>query len=243
MGSKYAKGIVLQLSKNFKSVEFDCHGKGCCNETEVDSKLVDILQKVRDHFEKAVTINSGFRCQARNKAAGGASKSKHLNGSAADIVVSGVEPKEVAKYLESIGVLGIGLYPWGCHIDTRTQKSFWYGDKQEYRSTFGGAPEGKVTVLEWQKACIADGFSFPRCGADGKWGAECESVAKKAIVKRRNTYMYKNLTKIVQRVVGVEADGLCGIATDYAIKEYQKKNGLVVDGEVGIKTWKKILNV
>ena len=99
------------------------------------------------------------------------------------------------------------------------------------------------SVFEWQKAAIADGFSFPRYGADGKFGAECESVAKKAIVKRRNTYMYKSLTKIVQRVVGVEADGLCGIATDYAIKEYQKKNGLAVDGCVGLNTWKKILGV
>ena len=101
----------------------------------------------------------------------------------------------------------------------------------------------RPSVLEWQKAAIADGFSFPKYGADGKWGAECESVAKKAIVKRRNTYMYKSITKIVQRVVGAEEDGLCGIATDYAIKEYQKKNGLAVDGEVGINTWKKILNV
>ena len=25
-------------------------------------------------------------------------------------------------------------------------------------------------VLEWQKAAIADGFSFPKYGADGKWG-------------------------------------------------------------------------
>lgn len=98
-------------------------------------------------------------------------------------------------------------------------------------------------VLEWQKAAIADGFKFPKYGADGKWGAESEAVAKQALVKRRNVYMYKNLTKIVQTAVGVKADGLCGLATDTAIKTYQKKHGLTADGCVGLKTWKKILGV
>lgn len=106
-----------------------------------------------------------------------------------------------------------------------------------------GVKEYTPTVKEWQKAAIADGFTFPKYGADGIWGAECEAVAKKAVVKKRSTYMYKNLTKIVQKVVGVEADGLCGTATNKAIKEWQKKNGLTADGCVGIKTWKKILEV
>ena len=106
-----------------------------------------------------------------------------------------------------------------------------------------GVKKYTPTVKEWQKAAIADGFAFPKYGADGIWGAECEAVAKKAVVKKRSTYMYKNLTKIVQKVVDVEVDGLCGTATTAAIKEYQKKNGLTADGCVGIKTWKKMLEV
>ena len=110
-------------------------------------------------------------------------------------------------------------------------------------------PEVKVeeyvpTVRQWQKAAIADGFKFPEYGADGVWGKECESVAKKAIVKKRLTgYKYKYLTKIVQQVVGVKVDGKCGRMTREAIKEYQSKHGLTPDGAVGIKTWKKILKV
>lgn len=108
------------------------------------------------------------------------------------------------------------------------------------------------SVLEWQKAAIADGFKppkyFPEYGDDGIWGKECEAVAEDAVVKMRsnNFYIYENLTKIVQKAVGFtgnDVDGKCGIKTDFAIKEYQKKSGLAVDGEVGIKTWKKILNV
>ena len=97
-------------------------------------------------------------------------------------------------------------------------------------------------VKEWQIAALADGYKFPLYGADGFWGAECESVAKKAIVKKRLIHTNKNLTKIVQRVVGVTVDGLCGKNTDAAIREYQKKHGLEVDGCVGLNTWKKILN-
>ena len=99
------------------------------------------------------------------------------------------------------------------------------------------------TVLEWQKACVKDGFTFPIFGTDGLWGAECESVAKKAVVKKRTTYKYKNLTKIVQKAVGVDADGLCGSKTRDAIKAYQRKNGLSADGECGLNTWRKILGV
>ena len=103
-------------------------------------------------------------------------------------------------------------------------------------------------VLEWQKAAIADGFAFPKYGADGEWGAECENVAEKAIVKMRisnkkNVYKFPNLTKIVQKAVGVSVDGECGAKTDKAIIEYQQKHGLKSDGEVGVKTWRKILGV
>ena len=98
------------------------------------------------------------------------------------------------------------------------------------------------TVLEWQKAAIADGFKFPKYGADGKWGDECISVARVALVKRQVNYTNKNLTKIVQKVVGVTVDGLCGVKTEQAIKEYQKANDLRADGVVGLNTWRKMLN-
>ena len=105
------------------------------------------------------------------------------------------------------------------------------------------APKAEPSVLEWQQAAVKDGFRFPVYGPDGKWGAECESVARLAIVKRRESYLHENLTRIVQRVVGVKQDGLCGPDTENAIKKYQKSHGLTADGCVGINTWKKILEV
>ncbi len=98
-------------------------------------------------------------------------------------------------------------------------------------------------VLAWQKAAIKDGFKFSKCGADGKWGSECVEVAKKAICKKRVTYKYKNLTKIVQSAVGVAVDGKFGKGTKQAVIKYQKLVGLKADGVVGLDTWKRILGV
>lgn len=145
---EYTKGVAVQLSTNFKSTEFDCHGNGCCTKTQVDQKLVEYLQNIRTHFGKAVNVSSGYRCATHNKNVGGATGSYHAKGQAADIYINGVAPAEIAKYAESIGILGIGLYETNAdgyfvHVDTRTTKSFWYGQAQTYRSTFGGAVEQK----------------------------------------------------------------------------------------------------
>ena len=139
----YAKGSNTKLSANFNSSEFDCHGSGCCSSTLVDDKLVTYLQQIREHFGKPVNISSGYRCATHNKNIGGATKSRHSKGQAADIYISGVTPAEIAKYAESIGILGIGLYETSSdgffvHVDTRETKSFWYGQKEASRTTFGG---------------------------------------------------------------------------------------------------------
>lgn len=107
--------------------------------------------------------------------------------------------------------------------------------------TTATANKSTATVKQWQVAAIADGFKFPKYGADGEWGAECIAVAKQAVLKQRLTYKYRNLTKIVQKAVGVTADGKYGYNTKQAVKAYQKKKGLAADGVVGLNTWKKIL--
>ena len=139
----YKKGNAVQLSTNFDSTEFDCHGSGCCSLTLIDEKLVKYLQKIRDHFGKPINVSSAYRCSSHNKNVGGVTGSRHTKGEAADIYINGVAPAEIAKYAESIGILGIGLYETNAdgffvHVDTRTSKSFWYGQSEKYRSTFGG---------------------------------------------------------------------------------------------------------
>ena len=122
-----AKDGNKKLSNNFKVREFACSDGS--DPVFIAPALVDILQKIRDHFGKAVNINSGFRTPAKNKAVGGATYSQHLYGTAADISVSGVSPTVVAAYAESLlpGTGGIGIYGTFVHVDVRKNKSRWKG--------------------------------------------------------------------------------------------------------------------
>ena len=116
------------LTDNFKVKEFACHDGS--DEILIDQKLVALLQDIRNHFDKPVTISSGYRTVAYNSTVENAApKSKHTLGLAADIVVSGVDPIDVANYAKSIGVLGVGYYNEDnnhfVHVDTRTKKFHW----------------------------------------------------------------------------------------------------------------------
>lgn len=122
-----AKDGAKKITANFKVREF-----ACADGTDVifvSEKLVEVLQKIRDHFGKAVTINSGYRTPAHNKKVGGAAYSQHLYGTAADITVKGVKPKDVAAYAETLlpNTGGIGIYSTFTHIDVRKVKSRWNG--------------------------------------------------------------------------------------------------------------------
>ena len=46
---------------------------------------VEILQVIRDEYDKPIIVTSGFRCDKLNKAVGGAKNSQHTKGEAADI--------------------------------------------------------------------------------------------------------------------------------------------------------------
>ena len=123
----YAKDGTKFLSANFRVREFRC--KDDTDPIFIDSDLVNVLQKVRDHFGKAVTINSAFRTFSHNKKVGGATYSQHLYGKAADIKVSGVAPSVVADYVETLipSTGGIGRYSTFTHVDVRKVKSRWNG--------------------------------------------------------------------------------------------------------------------
>lgn len=124
--SKKKEGNV-QLSANFKVKEFAC--KDGSDVIFISPELVEILQKVRNHFGKAVTINSGYRTPAYNKKIGGAEYSQHTYGTAVDIKVTGIKPKAVAQFVETLmpNSGGIGIYSNFTHIDVREEKARWNG--------------------------------------------------------------------------------------------------------------------
>lgn len=103
--------------------------------------------------------------------------------------------------------------------------------------------EKENLILSFQRAAVADGIKLKQYGCDGAYGSETEAAMKQCVVKRRLFYKYKNATKLAQRLLGITQDGLAGKDTEAAIKNFQKKNNLTIDGCVGEKTWKKLLKI
>ena len=124
--SKAKEGNV-KLSKNFTVKEFACSDG--TDTVFISLALVNLLQKIRNHFGKAVIINSAYRTEAHNKSIGGATYSQHKYGLAADIHINGVTPKEIAAYVETLmpSSGGIDIYKSFVHVDVRQVKSRWNG--------------------------------------------------------------------------------------------------------------------
>lgn len=122
-----AKDGNKKLSTNFKVKEFACSDGS--DPIFIDTDLVNILQKIRTHFGRSVTITSAYRTPGKNKAVGGQTYSQHLYGKAADIKVQGIAPKKVSAYAETLlkNKGGIGTYSTFTHIDTRETKARWQG--------------------------------------------------------------------------------------------------------------------
>ena len=114
-----------KLSENFKVSEFKCNDGS--DKVLISDELVTLLQKIRDHFGAAVVINSAYRTETYNRKVGGATHSQHVLGTAADIVISGVSPLQVAQYAEYLQPKsgGIGVYTTFTHVDVRATRSRW----------------------------------------------------------------------------------------------------------------------
>ena len=123
---KFKKGENHAVSDHFSSSEFDCHcSRKSCTETRISNDLIVALEHKRKAWVKPIRILSGFRCKQHNKSVGGATSSQHLQGRAADIVVEGKTPSEVADLCEDMP--GLGRYSTFTHIDTRAKRSRWSG--------------------------------------------------------------------------------------------------------------------
>jgi len=108
----------------------------CCGEGRLSVATFIVLETVRMHFDKPVTITSGPRCSTYNRKVGGSARSEHLivpdeDVEAVDFVVEGVKPHDVYAYLDSLpyaNLLGLGKYKDFTHMDTRGYRARWKGE-------------------------------------------------------------------------------------------------------------------
>lgn len=128
VGPQTVNELKWYAYSNFRKKEFKCKCNKYCNgyPVEVDEKLLYLLQKIRDHLDKPVIITSGIRCKKYNKAVGGVSRSQHLYGTAADVIVKDVSADRVYFVADKINPKGgVGRYKTYTHIDSRDGRARW----------------------------------------------------------------------------------------------------------------------
>ena len=99
----------MKLSENFSLQELTksqtAERKGIDNtpsaehQENLKSLCTSILQPVRDHFGRVVTISSGYRSPELCVAIGSKTTSQHAKGEAADFEIFGVSNKELADWI------------------------------------------------------------------------------------------------------------------------------------------------
>jgi len=123
-----------RVSAHFSLGEFACHARKY-DHVRVAPALVELLEALRLKCGgKPVYVNSGHRPKAYNASIGGAGRSYHIDGCAADIHLPALTVESAyAKAHKLVGNTGgVGKYPrrdsgWWIHVDTRGTKSRWTG--------------------------------------------------------------------------------------------------------------------
>lgn len=111
----------FQLTEHFNLMEFQCKGADCCgNVVKISSRLVAMLEALRQELGVPFVINSGYRCPVHNKRVSDATNSYHVRGMAVDIACpQGLTTGEFGELCLKSGFTGVGVYPTFVHVDVR----------------------------------------------------------------------------------------------------------------------------
>ena len=125
---------MTKLSKDFDSLELACN---CgCGYDDINPKLVDKLQMLRDLVNKPIIVTSGCRCKKYNKHINGYVNSPHLEGLAVDTQIEGMTPTTLAILASRIHHIRIGLYPSHLHIDIKPPNPSKYWLVKKYNGKY-----------------------------------------------------------------------------------------------------------
>ena len=108
--------------KYFNYTEFDSpdvQGSGQL----MDETILQMLDEVREKFDKPIHITSGYRTAAHNEAVGGTENSSHLRGLAVDISCKNSKDRfDLINCLLDVGFNRIGIAKTFIHADIDRDK-------------------------------------------------------------------------------------------------------------------------
>jgi hypothetical protein len=243
----------VQLSPNFKVREF-ASARDPSPTLKIDSRLVGALQLIREHFGLPVTVASGYRSPAHNKAINGATNSQHMQGTAADIKIRGVTVLDLAMLCEGILKFlkipgGIGIYGsqtgdtgasgnW-VHIDVRATRARW-----EKTATTGNR---QISVFGWTPAPYpkAAQKTIPPQSSPPSLTPAPNSQTRPVLRRGSTGEAVRELQTILIRkgfpLPRSGVDGVFGQETEAAVWAFQAEHARPVDGIVGPVTWAALL--
>ncbi len=88
---------------NFSPAEFACRDTG---KLLINASALDKLQTLRDRLGKPLIVRSAYRSLEQNRAVGGATWSKHMDGAAFDIAMTNHVPLAFEAAARAVGFLG-----------------------------------------------------------------------------------------------------------------------------------------
>ena len=118
-------GPDASVSDHFTLIEFAC--KDGSDVVLIHPWLLFGLDMLRRESEGPVILTNAYRTVSHNRKVGGAHRSKHLYGLAADVVSRAWTPDEVASWAERKNWGGIGRYRTFTHLDVYGLNRGWEG--------------------------------------------------------------------------------------------------------------------
>ena len=117
---------------NFSPAEIACRGTG---KLLINEPALDKLQALRDRLGKPLIVRSAYRSPEHNRAVGGATRSKHLDGAAFDIAMANHDPAAFEAAAREVGFLGFGFYPRSGFIHVDVGPARQWGERFPVRAT------------------------------------------------------------------------------------------------------------
>ena len=93
------------------------------------------MQALRDRLGKPLIVRSAYRSPEHNRAVGGATRSKHMDGAAFDIAMSNHDPVAFEAAARAVGFDGFGFYPRSGFIHVDLGPARQWGERFPVRAT------------------------------------------------------------------------------------------------------------